>query len=63
LINIALAMIVFMVEVETKYEVFRRDGRQFIITILSEGMLAMTMVAMPIRLWTGNLTKAYSMVP
>jgi len=54
LVNIALAMIGFMVGGELKYEVFHRYGRQFITILLCEGVLAMTMVAVPIWLWTGN---------
>ena len=54
LVNIALAMIGFMVGGELKYEIFRRYGWQFLSILLCEGILAMVMVAGLVWFWTGN---------
>lgn len=53
-VNIALAMIGFMVGGELKYEIFRRYGWQFLSILLCEGILAMVMVAGLVWFWTGN---------
>ena len=54
LVNIALAMIGFMVGGELKYEIFRRYGWQFLSILLCEGILAMVMVTALVWSWTGN---------
>jgi len=54
LINIALALIGFMVGGELKYEIFRRYGWQFFSILLCEGILAMVTVTGLVWFWTGN---------
>ncbi|MEJ2691396.1 MAG: cation:proton antiporter, partial [Deltaproteobacteria bacterium] len=54
LVNIALALIGFMVGGELKYEVFRRQGWQFLSILLCEGLLAMATVTFLVWMWTGN---------
>jgi len=54
LVNIALAMIGFMVGGELKFEIFRRYGWQFLTILLCEGILAMVMVTGLVWFWTGN---------
>lgn len=54
LVNIALALIGFMVGGELKYEVFRRSGWQFLSILLCEGILSMVMVTVLVWMWTGN---------
>jgi len=58
LVNIALAMIGFMVGGELKYDIFRRYGWQFLVILLCEGILAMVMVASLVWFWTGNAAVA-----
>lgn len=54
LVNIALALIGFMVGGELKYEVFRRSGWQFLSILLCEAILSMVMVTALVWLWTGD---------
>jgi len=52
---IALAFIGYMVGGELKHSVFKKYGKQFLIILLAEGMLAMATVAGLTILWTGNV--------
>lgn len=52
---IALAFIGFIVGSELKYDTFKKYGKQFFTILLSEGLLAMTLVTVVTTLWTGNL--------
>jgi Kef-type K+ transport system membrane component KefB len=54
LVNIALAMIGFMVGGELKYGIFRRYGWQFFTILLCEGILSMIMVTTLVWMWTGS---------
>jgi Kef-type K+ transport system membrane component KefB len=54
LTSIALAFIGFMVGGELKHSVFKKYGKQFIVILLCEGLLAMLVVATLTILLTGN---------
>jgi Kef-type K+ transport system membrane component KefB len=53
--SFALALIGFMVGGELKYPIFKKYGKQFLMILLSEGLLAMLAVAFLTTIWTGNL--------
>jgi len=55
LTQLALAFIGFMVGSELKHSVFKKYGRQFLVILLSEGLLAMAFVSILIIWWTGNI--------
>ena len=52
--SIALAFIGFMVGGELKHSVFKKYGKQFLVILLCEGLLAMLVVATLTILLTGN---------
>jgi NhaP-type Na+/H+ or K+/H+ antiporter len=56
--SIALALIGFRVGGDLSRSVFSRYGKQLIITLLAEGLLAMIVVALLVCLYTGNLALA-----
>ncbi|MFQ5721440.1 MAG: cation:proton antiporter [Candidatus Aminicenantales bacterium] len=55
---LALAFIGFMVGGELKKTLFKKYGKQFLTILLSEGLLAMAVVAILVYLWTKNLSLA-----
>jgi Kef-type K+ transport system membrane component KefB len=55
LLYIALAFIGFMVGGELKGSLFKKYGKQFLVILLSEGLLAMTFVTVLVTLWTKDL--------
>jgi Kef-type K+ transport system membrane component KefB len=56
--SIALALIGFRVGGDLSRSVFSRYGKQLIVTLLAEGLLAMIVVALLVCLYTGNLALA-----
>ncbi len=55
---VALAFIGFMVGGELKHSVFKKYGKQFLTILLSEGLLALVVVAGLTIFWTGNVALA-----
>lgn len=53
-VQVALAMIGFMVGGELKHNIFKKYGVQFIGILLCEGLFAMVLVGGLVWMWTGN---------